>query len=292
MNRPVRKVVIPAAGLGTRFLPASKIVPKEMLPVVDRPVIQYGIEEALAAGIEHIVLVTSRGKESLADHFDRHQELNDTLAARGKTDLLEEVLAGELPPGSFSVVRQPQPLGLGHAVWCARHVVSDGPFAVLLPDDVFMAETPVLRQMVDAYGETGGNIVAAVEVPRDRTDRYGILEVGADDGRLAEIRGMVEKPKPEDAPSTLSIVGRYILQPEIFAELDRKERGAGNEIQLTDAMARLIGRQPFHGLRYQGHRFDCGDKAGFVAANLAFALARDDLAEAVQATLADILPQS
>lgn len=289
MHKPVRKVVIPAAGLGTRFLPASKIIPKEMLPVVDRPVIQYGVEEALAAGIEHIVLVASRGKESLADHFDRHQELNDALAARGKQEMLEEVLAAELPAGSFSVVRQPQPLGLGHAVWCARHIVGDGPFAVLLPDDVFMADTPVLRQMIDAYAETGGNMVAAVEVPRDRTDRYGILETGSDDGRLAEIRGMVEKPRPEEAPSTLSIVGRYILQPEIFAELERKERGAGNEIQLTDAMARLIGRQPFHGLRYQGHRFDCGDKAGFVAANLAFALARDDLADTVRETLADIL---
>lgn len=289
MHKPVRKVVIPAAGLGTRFLPASKIIPKEMLPVVDRPVIQYGVEEALAAGIEHIVLVASRGKDSLTDHFDRHQELNDALAARGKQEMLEEILAAELPAGSFSVVRQPQPLGLGHAVWCARHIVGDGPFAVLLPDDVFMADTPVLRQMVDAYAETGGNMVAAVEVPRDRTDRYGILETGSDDGRLAEIRGMVEKPRPEEAPSTLSIVGRYILQPEIFAELERKERGAGNEIQLTDAMARLIGRQPFHGLRYQGHRFDCGDKAGFVAANLAFALARDDLADTVRETLADIL---
>lgn len=281
MTKPVRKAVFPVAGLGTRFLPATKVLPKEMLVVVDKPLIQYAVEEAAAAGIEEIILVTSRGKEMLADHFDHHAELMDNLRARGKDAALAEV-EGVLPAGvTMSTTRQPQALGLGHAVWCARHLVGDEPFAVILPDDLVLADIPVLRQMTDAYARTGGNLVAVMDVPREHTDRYGILDVESDEGAvggLAAIRGLVEKPAPAAAPSTLSIIGRYILQPEIFDALDGGTRGAGGEIQLTDAMAALIGRQPFHGQRFAGTRYDCGDKAGYVAANLAFALARDDIA--------------
>ncbi|MGP1396465.1 MAG: UTP--glucose-1-phosphate uridylyltransferase GalU [Inquilinaceae bacterium] len=287
--KPIRKAVFPVAGLGTRFLPATKAIPKEMLPVVDRPVLQYAVDEARAAGIEEFIFVSSRGKTVLEDHFDRHFELYDLLEKRGKTDALAEAQSSDLPVAAVTVVRQPEPQGLGHAVWCARHVVGDEPFAVLLPDDVFMSDPPVLKQMVDAYNDVGGSVVGVVDVPREHTVRYGILDVESDDGRMASVRGMVEKPKPEDAPSTLSIVGRYILQPQVFDFLDRGVKGAGNEIQLTDAMASLIGVQPFHGLRYGGQRFDCGDKAGFVAANVAFALARDDLGPKVRALLKGVL---
>jgi UTP--glucose-1-phosphate uridylyltransferase len=258
-------------------LPATKAMPKEMLPVVDKPLIQYVVEEAAAAGVEHFILVNSRGKGLLEDHFDRAPDLERTLEARGKTEALE-ALETMLPEhGAVMSVRQPEPLGLGHAVWCARHLVGDEPFAVLLPDDLVLSKKPCLTQMVEAYGKVGGNLAGVMEVPRDQTDRYGILEVVEDDGRLARASGLVEKPAPADAPSTLSIIGRYILQPRVFAELDRKKRGAGGEIQLTDAMAATIPDIAFHGFRFEGTRFDCGSKEGFLEANIAFALARDDM---------------
>lgn len=289
MTKPVRKAVFPVAGLGTRFLPATKAIPKEMLPLVDKPLIQHAIDEARAAGIEDFVFVTSRGKSAIEDHFDVDGALNKVLEQRGKADALAAVRATEIGNGRLYYTRQQEPLGLGHAVWCARELIGDEPFAVLLPDDVVLAERPCLAQMVDAYNEVGGNLVAVVDVPRQYTDRYGILDVESDDGRLASVKGLVEKPKPEAAPSTLSIIGRYILQPEVFAELGQQQRGAGNEIQLTDSMARLIGRQPFHGLRFEGKRYDCGDKVGFLEANVAFALKRPDMAERVRAALAKLL---
>jgi UTP--glucose-1-phosphate uridylyltransferase len=289
MRKAVRKAVFPVAGLGTRFLPATKAIPKEMLPLVDKPLIQHAVEEARAAGIEDIIFVTSQGKSAIEDHYDINADLNKVLETRGKLDMLDAVRATEIGSGTLYYTRQQQPLGLGHAVWCARKLVGDEPFAVLLPDDVVLAGTPCLQQMVEAYNEVGGNIVAVVDVPREHTNRYGILDVGSDDGRLASVKGLVEKPKPEVAPSTLSIIGRYILQPELFAHLDRQERGAGNEIQLTDSMARLIGTQPFHGLRFQGTRYDCGDRVGFLEANIAFALESPDLGPKVREALAKLL---
>ncbi len=279
MSSPIRKAVFPVGGLGTRFLPVTKALPKEMLPVVDKPLIQYAAEEAWAAGIEELIFVTGRGKTAIEDHFDHGWELQATLAARGKTNSLEDLQALLRKPGEIVYTRQQEPLGLGHAVWCARHLVGDEPFAVVLADDLILADRPCLAQMIDAYAHTGGNLVAVEDVPREETNRYGILDVSHDDGRLAEAKGLVEKPEPEAAPSTLSIIGRYILQPEVFGELARHDTGAGNEIQLTDAMARTIGRVPFHGLRFEGRRFDCGNKAGFLEANVAFALARGDLAD-------------
>lgn len=285
MHGTIRKAVLPVGGLGTRFLPATKSIPKEMLPVVDKPLIQYGVEEARAAGIEEIIFVTSRGKTAIEDHFDHHWELIATLEARGKTAELELARSMMTAAGKISFTRQPEALGLGHAVWCARNLVGREPFAVILPDDLVLGEPGCLAQLVDAYGNVGGNLVAVEDVPREQTNRYGILDVVSDDGRLAEAKGLVEKPAPEVAPSTLSIIGRYILQPEVFDELDRQERGAGNEIQLTDAMARTIGRQPFHGLRFDGKRFDCGSKAGFLEANLAYALEREDLGDTMREIL-------
>ena len=284
-SAPIRKAIFPVGGLGTRFLPATKAMPKEMLPVVDKPLIQYAAEEAWAAGIEELIFVTGRGKSAIEDHFDHSWELQATLAERGKNVLLEDLRSLLRRPGEIVYTRQQEPLGLGHAVWCARHLVGDEPFAVLLADDLILAETPCLAQMVDAYQETGGNLVAVVDVPREETNRYGILDVARDDGRLAEAKGLVEKPDPAVAPSTLSIIGRYILQPEVFAELERHETGAGDEVQLTDAMARTIGRVAFHGLRFEGRRFDCGNKSGFLEANVAFALARDDVADDMTAIL-------
>ncbi|WP_225770848.1 UTP--glucose-1-phosphate uridylyltransferase GalU [Inquilinus sp. Marseille-Q2685] len=289
MSEPVKVAVFPVAGLGTRSLPATKAVPKEMLCVVDKPVLQYAVEEAKAAGIEEFVFVSSRGKTALEDHFDENAELYATLEARKKAEQLKAARDAELPPGQFSFVRQAQPLGLGHAVWCARHLVGNRPFAVLLPDEIFKCRTPLLAQMVQAYGAHGGNLIAVREVPKELTSRYGILAIGQDDGTVAEVTGLVEKPKPEDAPSDLSVVGRYILQPEVFSHLDRQERGAGGEIQLTDAMARLIGSQPFHGVRFEGDRFDCGDKVGFIAANLAYGLDRPDLSAALREAVARYL---
>ncbi|MGC8478011.1 MAG: UTP--glucose-1-phosphate uridylyltransferase GalU [Acetobacteraceae bacterium] len=283
--KPLRKAVFPVAGLGTRFLPATKAMAKEMLPVVDKPLIQYAVEEARAAGIEQFCMVTGRGKTALVEHFDIAFELEATLRERDKRDALGHLEGTLVEPGSMVTVRQQVPLGLGHAIWCARAFIGDDPFAVLLPDDLVLADTPCLVQLAEAYRRTGGNVVAVTEVPRAHTSRYGILKTGADDGRLVEVTGLVEKPKPEEAPSTLSIIGRYVLMPEVIGELARMDRGAGGEVQLTDGMARLIGRQPFHGLRYDGRRFDCGDKAGFLEAQIAFALKHPELAPAVRAFL-------
>ena len=285
MTKPLRKAVLPVAGLGTRFLTATKAMAKEMLPVVDKPLIQYAIEEARAAGIEQFCMVTGRGKTALVEHFDVAFELEATLRERNKTDALAQLKATRVEPGSMVTVRQQVPLGLGHAIWCARAFIGDDPFAILLPDDLVLAETPCLAQLAQAYRDTGGNVVAVTEVPREHTNRYGILDIGADDGRLVEVKGLVEKPAPEDAPSNLSIIGRYVLMPEVIGHLAKMERGAGNEVQLTDGMAKLIGNQPFHGLRYEGRRFDCGDKVGFLEAQIAFALKRPDLAEAVRGFL-------
>ena len=283
--KPLRKAVLPVAGLGTRFLPATKAMAKEMLPVVDRPLIQYAVDEARAAGIEQFCLVTGRGKTALVEHFDIAFELEAVLRARGKDAELKALRDLHVQPGSIVTVRQQEPLGLGHAIWCARAFIGDDPFAILLPDDLILADKPCMLQLADAYAETGGCVVAVTEVPRDQTNRYGILDVAADDGRMVEVRGLVEKPAPEAAPSNLSIIGRYVLLPQVIGHLDKLERGAGNEVQLTDAMAKLIGDVPFHGLRYQGRRFDCGDKVGFLEAQVAFALKRPDLAHAVRAFL-------
>jgi UTP--glucose-1-phosphate uridylyltransferase len=283
--KPLRKAVLPVAGLGTRFLPATKSMPKEMLTVVDRPLIQYAVDEARAAGIEQFCMVSGRGKTALIDHFDVSYELEATLRERGKQEALADLERDRLQPGAITTVRQQEPLGLGHAIWCARAFVGDDPFAILLPDDLVLSKTPCMAQLARAYQETGGSVVAVVEVPRDQTNRYGILKIGEDDGRLVEVTGLVEKPKPEVAPSNLSIIGRYILMPEVIGHLSRMERGAGNEVQLTDAMAKLIGHSPFHGLRFEGERFDCGDKVGFLEAQIAFSLARPDLAGDVRAFL-------
>jgi UTP--glucose-1-phosphate uridylyltransferase len=288
-NKPVRKAVFPVAGLGTRFLPATKAMPKEMLTLVDRPLIQHAVDEARAAGIEQIIFVNSRGKGVLEDHFDANNDLKRTREMKGKKELLELLKTTDIDSGQLLFTRQREPLGLGHAVWCARHLVGDEPFAILLADDVVLAEKPCLKQMLEAYDEVGGNIVAVVDVPREQTNKYGILDVEKDDGRLAKVRGLVEKPEPAKAPSTLSIIGRYILQPEIFHKLDKQRAGAGGEIQLTDSMASLIGEQPFHGLRYKGTRYDCGDKLGFIQANVAFALAHPEIGPKLREALHKII---
>jgi UTP--glucose-1-phosphate uridylyltransferase len=285
VTKKLRKAVLPVAGLGTRFLPATKAIAKEMLPVVDKPLIQYAVEEARAAGIEQFCLVTGRGKTALIDHFDVAYELESTLRERGKNDLIALLDAMKVEPGSIATVRQQVPMGLGHAIWCARVFIGDDPFAILLPDDLVLSETPCLKQLADVYEQTGGNVVAVTEVPRDQTNRYGILKIGHDDGRLVEVLGLVEKPKPADAPSNLSIIGRYVLLPEVMQHLDKMERGAGGEVQLTDGMAKMIGHTPFHGLRYEGRRFDCGDKIGFLEAQIAFALKRPELKADVEAFL-------
>jgi UTP--glucose-1-phosphate uridylyltransferase len=284
MNNPIRTAVFPVGGLGTRFLPATKAMPKEMLPVVDKPLIQYAVEEAREAGIEQFIFVTGRGKTAIEDHFDDRDELSRHLEAHGKEKEAElRSLAQTLfEPGQAAYVRQREPLGLGHAVWCARNLVQEQPFAVLLADDLIMARPGCLKQMVSAHADRGGNLVAVMEVPREQTGRYGIVDIERDGGRFVSIRGLVEKPAPVDAPSNLSVIGRYILQPEVFEHLARREAGAGGEIQLTDALARMVGHGPFHGLRFDGVRFDCGDKVGFLEANLAFALERDDMREDVR----------
>ena len=282
MKKKVRKAVFPVGGLGTRFLPATKAMPKEMLTLVDKPLIQYAVEEAAVAGIEEFILVSSRSKTAMEDHFDFPYELARTLEERGKKAELE-ALEKMLPaPGKVVYTRQQKPLGLGHAVWCARHMIGDEPFAVLLADDVVLGgPKPCLAQMVDAYGQTGGNVVAVMEVPREHTKRYGVLDIQKDEGRLVSVKGLVEKPDPKVAPSTLTIIGRYILMPEIWEHLDRHEKGAGGEFQLTDAMAKLIGQKPFHGIRFEGTRYDCGDKLGWLEANIAYALDRPDMKSAV-----------
>jgi len=282
--KPVKTAVFPVAGLGTRILPATKAIPKEMLTIVDKPLIQYAVEEAREAGIERLIFVTGRGKGALEDHFDTGFELEATMTARRKS--LDPLAGTRLPHGALVSVRQQAPLGLGHAVWCAREIVGDEPFAVLLPDDLMVGQPGCLSQMVEAYNDIGGNIVCAQEVPAERTASYGIVTPGAREGLLTEVKGLVEKPKPEDAPSTLAVVGRYILQPEIMPILENIGAGAGGEIQLTDGMAELIGTQPFHALTFEGERHDCGDARGFVLANLALALARDDLAPALREALA------
>ncbi len=273
----IRKAVFPVAGLGTRMLPATKAIPKEMLPVVDKPIIQYAFEEARAAGIEHFIFVTGRGKNVIEDHFDRAVELEDALVKKDKRAELESVSSWLPMPGELSYTRQQEALGLGHAVWCARHLISDEPFAVVLVDDLIVSEVPCLKQMVEAHAETGGNVVAVEEVPHEHTNRYGVLDPTDDDGRLVGVNGLVEKPDPARAPSRLAVIGRYILLPEVFEHLDRHQTGAGGEIQLTDAMARMIGRHPFHGLRFAGQRFDCGSRAGYLEAIVACAAARADL---------------
>jgi len=280
MVMPVRKAVFPVAGLGTRLLPATKSIPKEMVTIVDRPLIQYAVDEAREAGIEQLIFVTGRGKSSLVDYFDQAFELEATMREKGKSlDVLEPSNASF---GEIVTVRQQKPLGLGHAVWCARHIVGDEPFAVLLPDELMAGSPGCLAQMVAAYEKIGGNLVAALEVTDSETHKYGVIDPGATDGKLTEIRGMIEKPPPGTAPSNLMLPGRYILQPDVMRALDAQEKGAGGEIQLTDAMAKLIGQQPFHAYRFEGERFDCGSATGFVIANLAMALRRDDVGPGVR----------
>lgn len=284
--RPVRKAVFPVAGLGTRFLPATKVVPKELLPVVDRPLIDYAIEEARAAGIEQFIFVNGRGKGAIEDYFDHAYELEATLGQKNKAKDVEALHSFLPRAGEASFVRQQAPLGLGHAVWCARHLVGDEPFAVMLPDDLVRGEPHCLAQLVAAYERTGGNVVAVEEVPREHTNRYGVLDIASQDGPLVAVKGLVEKPDPKVAPSTLSIIGRYVLLPRVFHHLERHERGAGGEIQLTDAMAHMIGEAPFHGLRFSGIRYDCGDKGGYLHATVALALERPDLAPQFRTVLA------
>jgi len=285
MTMRVRKAIFPVGGLGTRFLPATKAMPKEMLPVVDKPLIQYAVEEAQAAGIEEFIFVTGRDKTAIEDHFDHSFELERTLESRGKKTELEGLRRWMPKPGSTAYTRQQEPLGLGHAVWCARSLVGNEPFAVLLADDLILSKTPCLKQMVDAYTEVRGNLIAVMDVAREHVNRYGIVNAGRDDGRLVQVKGLVEKPAPDKAPSNVAVIGRYILEPSVFEHLDRQNRGAGGEIQLTDALATLIGRGPFHGLRFEGKRFDCGDKVGFFEANLAFALTRQDIGADVRGIL-------
>ncbi|MEW6449223.1 MAG: UTP--glucose-1-phosphate uridylyltransferase GalU [Pseudomonadota bacterium] len=289
--KPIRKAIFPVAGLGTRFLPATKAMPKEMLTVVDRPLIQHVVDEAKEAGIEHFIFVTGRNKSVIEDHFDRQYELEATLHGKSrKADL--ELLSRDLPEaGQASFTRQQSPLGLGHAVWCAREIVGNEPFAVLLPDVLVKAKRSCLGQMVDAYNALGGqsNVIAVEEVPQDRVHMYGIVGKGKDKGNAFEITQMVEKPKKEDAPSNLSITGRYILQPEIFNVLTTQEKGAGGEIQLTDAMITLAKQQPFYGVKFDGTSYDCGSKIGFLTANVAYGLARDDLADAFRDEIKTLL---
>lgn len=283
MAKRVRKAIFPVGGLGTRFLPATKSMPKEMLPVVDKPLIQYAVEEARAAGIEEFIFVTGRGKTAIEDHFDFSYELDRVLSERGRVKDVQQIKALLPQPGDIAYVRQQEPLGLGHAVWCARNLVDNEPFAVLLADDLVLASTPCLSQLTAAY--TGGNLVAAMEVPPDQVSRYGVLDVAGSEGNLIKVKGIVEKPAPKDAPSNLCVIGRYVLDPSVFGHLARLQRGAGGEIQLTDALAAMIGQVPFHGYRFEGTRFDCGDKVGFFEANVAFALERPDLGESVRGVI-------
>lgn len=285
MFKKIRKAVVPVAGLGTRVLPGTKVVPKELLNVVDRPILAYVVEEARAAGIEHFVFVTGRSKGAIEDYFDHQVELEAQLAAKNKTAILDQLLA-ELPKeGEMSFVRQMQPKGLGHAVWCARDIIGDEPFAVILPDMVMDAEVPALRQAVESYNQVGGNIIVVEPVPHDQTHQYGVVALESQSGRLNKMTGMVEKPAKGTAPSNLIVSGRYILQPEIFDLLATQERGAGGEIQLTDSMFRLMETQAFHALEYEGVTYDCGDKIGLLRANVALALKRADLGDAARAAL-------
>ena len=280
MTKRIRKAVFPVAGLGTRLLPATKTIPKELLTIVDRPLIQYAVDEAREAGIEEMIFVTGRGKSALVDYFDSAFELETTMREKGKS--LDPLTASRAEFGEIVSVRQQQPLGLGHAVWCARHVIGDEPFAVLLPDEVMVGKPNCLAQMVEAYDRVGGNVVAILEVPPEETHRYGVVVPGQVDGPLVQIDGLVEKPPRGTAPSNWMLPGRYILQPEVLRALDAQETGAGGEIQLTDAMAKVIGSQPFHGLAFNGERYDCGNAAGFVIGNIALALGRSDVGPEVR----------
>ncbi|MFZ5749445.1 MAG: UTP--glucose-1-phosphate uridylyltransferase GalU [Pseudomonadota bacterium] len=289
MKRKVTKAIFPVAGLGTRFLPATKSIPKEIMTLVDRPLIQYAIDEARAAGIKEFIFVTSRGKSALEDYFDDAPELEASLRKSGKTALLETLKATNMDSGAIAYVRQNRPMGLGHAVWCARRLVGNEPFAVILTDDVIAAEKPCLQQMIEAYAETGGNMVAAMEVPPEKASSYGVLDVAEDMGAMVRAKGMVEKPKAEEAPSNLAVIGRYILTPNVMQNLNKKKEGAGGEIQLTDAIAEEIeAGNPVYGYRFRGQRFDCGSKAGFLQATVAFGLARPDLRDEFAQYLSDI----
>lgn len=283
-QKPIKKAVFPVAGLGTRFLPATKAIPKELLPIVDRPLIQYAVDEAREAGIEQMIFVTGRGKTAIVEHFDMAYELESTMSERGKDmSVLDPTRA---TPGDIITVRQQVPLGLGHAIWCARAIVGDEPFAIFLPDELMIGHkggTGCMKQMVDAYEQVGGNLISVLEVPMDEVSSYGVIDPGAADGALTEVKGLVEKPPVEKAPSNKIISGRYILQPEVMRTLENQEKGAGGEIQLTDAMARMIGTQPFHAVTFDGKRYDCGSKTGFVEATLALALEREDMGAEVRA---------
>ncbi len=284
IRKPIRKAVFPVAGLGTRFLPATKAIPKEMLPIIDRPLIQYAVDEAREAGIEQLIFVTGRGKTSIVEHFDMAFELEATMLGRGKS--LEVLDATRIQPGNLVTVRQQVPMGLGHAIWCARDIVGDEPFAIFLPDELMIGTPGCMKQMVEAYNELGGNLISVLEVPDDEVSSYGVIKPGMQvSPHVTEVTGLVEKPRREDAPSNLIISGRYILQPEVMRTLETQGKGAGGEIQLTDAMARMIGDQPFHAVTFAGRRYDCGSKAGFVEATLELALARPDMADDVGAMI-------
>ena len=285
MQRRVRKAVFPVAGLGTRFLPATKLVAKEMLPVVDKPLIQYAVEEAWKAGIEYCLFVTGRGKAVLVDHFDHAPELEHILQERCKDESLQELLGGLPRPGSILSTRQQEPLGLGHAVWCARSFIGDEPFAVILPDDLIMSDRPCIGQLIETWQDVGGNVVAVENVPQERVSSYGILDVDRDYGEIVRARGVVEKPDVAHAPSTLAVIGRYVLSPQVMEALGTLPPGRGGEIQLTDAIAAVSSGVPLHGYRFHGQRFDCGDKVGFIEANLAFGLARSGMS----ARLSDVV---
>ncbi|HMT41717.1 UTP--glucose-1-phosphate uridylyltransferase GalU [Sphingorhabdus sp.] len=280
-HKPIRKAVFPVAGLGTRFLPATKAIPKEMLPVVDRPLIQYAVDEAREAGIEQMIFVTGRGKSAIEDHFDIAYELERTMTDRGKDiSVLEPTRLG---PGNCAYVRQQEPMGLGHAIWCARDIVGDEPFAIFLPDEFMHGSPGCMAQMVEEYERVGGNLLSVLEVPHVQVSSYGVIDPGSAQGKLTEVKGLVEKPAVEAAPSNLIISGRYILQPEVMRVLEHQGKGAGGEIQLTDAMAQMIGNQPFHAVTFDGARYDCGSKTGYIEANLAVALSRPDMADEVRA---------
>lgn len=286
-HKPIRKAVFPVAGMGTRFLPATKAIPKEMLPVVDRPLIQYAVDEAREAGIEQMIFVTGRGKSAIEDHFDIAFELERTMADRGKDlGVLEPTRLG---PGQCAYVRQQEPMGLGHAIWCARDIVGDEPFAIFLPDEFMHGSPGCMAQMVKAYNETGGNLISVLEVPKEKVFSYGVIDPGESNGAHTEVKGLVEKPAVEDAPSNLIVSGRYILQPEVMRVLKTQGKGAGGEIQLTDAIANMIGDQPVSAVTFEGKRYDCGSVAGYVEANLALALERDDIADDVRARALTLL---
>jgi UTP--glucose-1-phosphate uridylyltransferase len=287
--KKVTKAVFPVAGLGTRFLPATKSIPKEIMTLVDRPLIQYAIDEARAAGIKEFIFVTSKGKSALEDYFDHAPELENTLRKAGKEELLEILKETNMDSGAIAYLRQNRPLGLGHAVWCARRLIGNEPFAVLLPDDVIAAEKPCLQQMMEAYEQTGGNMVATMEVSPEKASSYGILDIGQDMGSIVEAKGMVEKPNAADAPSNLAVIGRYILQPKVLTNLNKRKQGAGGEIQLTDAIAEETKSGKVYGYRFRGQRYDCGSKSGFLQATVAFGLARADLRDEFSGYLHDMM---